>query len=645
METALNPQSLILSNLISCAVLGLSLLQFWIWGMSYGMLARRLIPSLKERLPDLQTITSETLTGLLLFGLIFFCLSWLIGSVQITALLLTGATLALGLTLYRLSHDRTTLSRLTTMFQSLDTRERWIFSLILLLILLNFSRTMILQNHGDQYLYHLAIGRIWTEAGRPIVTVANITSGYSWSVEAVYTYFRQIVGGDSTLILVAQQCHAVVSMLGGVILSYALIRPHLSRTWTLSLLVIFLGPHPHLNQMAFYAKNDGIAFLLAFFALYFSLTRRWTDLLLISPFFLGSKITTALALAAIGVVSILREWIEKESRSIKQVISIWVIAGFLSLVGITPYLLANAMQTGNPLFPLLNNVFQSPLAPQTAQSLVGEMDPLGLTFSGYWSGALAFIQEHYAVLLLYPVAIFAHVRAQSKSPGPSRTHAFTLIATAVLGFTVLQLGLNQYGHRIEARHFKIVQFCLPLGLICLASTVTQVRLRKFILLGLVIGGVSVTHLDVLVRDFIRLRTVENLKEHYFSRRPFNRIFEYISAKPEYCDTCHVLAVGKFIEGFFLKKGTLLMPNIHGELFIAKDESDQAFTKALDTMHANKGPILFGIIEHGYEDIVEAQWIRKNLHPAGKHENYLVFSHIERPGQTLDSEFIPMLSED
>jgi hypothetical protein len=102
-------------------------------------------------------------------------------------------------------------------------------------------------------------------------------------------------------------------------------------------------------------------------------------------FGLGVKYWALLAVGvAVSLVFIVRL---HQTRAVAKAIAPCLRLGLYSAVGLVPWGLVNLYYTGNPVFPLLNNVFQSPYwTPAHTQMALREMHQIGIriTLSNLW---------------------------------------------------------------------------------------------------------------------------------------------------------------------------------------------------------------------------------------------------------------------
>jgi hypothetical protein len=425
--------------------------------------------------------------------------------------------------------------------------------------------------------------------------------------------------------------------------TYKIIRLGFERLWSMLLLLLFMNPY--LTQMTFFAKNDAIAFLMVWLVVWAVLvsffggtkgqTQSVTDqsgqsgqserpvhsvliVLLISPFLLAAKITAAIGCATIVGCAILGRALFRDRSALTPSDDARVLGNFvfwlgvaaLSLVGILPYLIAAGMQTGNPLFPILNNVFRSPLMPFTANAIVQEMSPLAATPMELLQGAWGFAKAHPVTALIPFALIFSWgVRSSALRAG---CFLFGLGFVALFAF---QLLLNTYGSSIEQRHFKLASYSFTVATILLCSQIPSNLLRRASVGILVLMGIINLQIEVNLRDVIRRIAAPDLKAYIFKEKPLNSLLELINADKLFCDRCSVYGVGYLVrDGYFLDRGRMVHDSISAPIFSSGDE--QQLMHGLEQINRS-WPITYAIVLNSQTDHPGNQagmkWIGQRMH--------------------------------
>jgi hypothetical protein len=325
--TLMNFDNFWIANALSIWLVLLFLLQSALLGVLYLQVMRqRFFGGRFEGGLSPMEIMLSTLCGSMITGVLFFSLGHLRLGLQLTAWFWVACTFGLCLwqRIFLTQVVSATARNLAVSWSALTKRERWAFAGVLSVAFIRSLSTTAPQTHGDQYLYHLTVGKIWDAMNYPGIDILNVATGYSWSIESIYAYFYQFTGTGIVHILAGQQLHCVFGFFGLLLVTYKIIRLGFGRIWSMLLLLLFMNPY--LTQMTFFAKNDAIAFLMVWLVVWAVMVSFFGGkpghpqnadeqseqpvhpvliVLLISPFLLAAKITAAIGCAVIGGCAIL----------------------------------------------------------------------------------------------------------------------------------------------------------------------------------------------------------------------------------------------------------------------------------------------------------------------------------------------------
>jgi hypothetical protein len=403
------------------------------------------------------------------------------------------------------------------------------------------------------------------------------------------------------------------------------------RIWSMLLLLLFMNPY--LTQMTFFAKNDAIAFLMVWLVVwavmvsFFGATKANSQsvlerpsqvVFLISPFLLAAKITAAIGCAVIGFCAILARALFRDRGVLTPSddarflgsFAFWLRVAALSVLGILPFLIAAGLQTGNPLFPILNNVFRSPLMPFTANAIVQEMSPLAATPMEVLQGAWSFAKDQPVIALIPFAVVFSWgVRSSAVTAG------WFLVSVGCVALFAFEILLNTYGSSIEQRHFKLASYSLTVATALLCSQIPAIPLRRASAVVLVLMGIIHLQIEVNVRDVIRRIAAPDLKEYFFKEKPLNRLLEVVNADKLFCDRCSIYGLGYLVrDGYFLDRGHFVHDSISAPIFSSGDE--QQLTDGLEQIHRSR-PITYAIVLNSQTDHPGNQagmkWIGQRMH--------------------------------
>ncbi|MBU2548677.1 MAG: glycosyltransferase family 39 protein [Proteobacteria bacterium] len=210
----------------------------------------------------------------------------------------------------------------------------------------------------DELIHHLAIPQIWIQAGRFVETPWAAFSYYPMNLDLLYLPALAL-GADWGARLV----HNLFGLLTAALV-FAYLRRRLDTTWGLTGALIFLST-PLVMRLAASAYVDlGLTFFMTagLAGLFFwreTGQRRW---FLVSALAyglaLGTKYQALLAAPAFGLVLI-----GPTARSRTDLPrALLGTAAWFGLAGLvfSPWLIKNAILTGNPLYPLFNTLFGLP---------------------------------------------------------------------------------------------------------------------------------------------------------------------------------------------------------------------------------------------------------------------------------------------
>lgn len=112
---------------------------------------------------------------------------------------------------------------------------------------------------------------------------------------------------------------------------------------------------------------------------------------LFTAFSLGTKYQALFSLGSLSALILIYRWIEHRNLIRAMQISVKFFA--ISLLGMVPWAVVNLVQTGNPVFPLLNGLFGSPYwTPEQAATVLEQMREGGvqITSANWWAVITSF---------------------------------------------------------------------------------------------------------------------------------------------------------------------------------------------------------------------------------------------------------------
>ena len=231
----------------------------------------------------------------------------------------------------------------------------WLF--ILAVLLTEIVLGLVPPTAQDELTHHLALPRLYVRAGRIFDLPFALHSYYPMLLDMLYTPWIRW-GWDSFPKLV----HGLFGFLTGVLV-YAYLARRLSPTYGL-LGAFFYVSTPvvlRLNHLAYvdlgliFYSTAALLCLLGW--LEKTQARRWLILAGLSAgFAMATKPNGLLAFLLLTLLLVFALGKEKE-RGVGQVLGWVFLFAVLALVSFSPWVMKNVVQTGNPLFPFLTDLF------------------------------------------------------------------------------------------------------------------------------------------------------------------------------------------------------------------------------------------------------------------------------------------------
>lgn len=481
-------------------------------------------------------ILARMLLGLFAIGLLTFGTGLIISPTWAPLLSILLGVCGLGLRGTALEWDlRNILRHSIAWARDLTAAQRACVALLALLFLVRSIDLLDFHGHEDSYLYHLSLAEIWMRQGHTGIALDNVTSGYAWVVEHFYLFVRQIARGAAEQNALAQLSHFFIGF--GLFFWGMLHVLTLRNRWT-PILLAWIFANAHFLSFLMLPKNDGIllgALTLTLVGFY----ERRVSWFLLGCLCVGSiKITGAISLVALGLVGIGRMIWQRESMAKDG--ALLGLGAFAALVGCAPFMLQNAWVTGNPVFPLANNIFRSPYGPSSFQSIVAEMQPLSITFEEWFRSKVWLLRKYYGLVLVPFIWI-----------GTIEPLLIFILAFAAVDFGLLSLALGPAGLRVEDRHF-LIAIGPSLALVVLAIDRLRAKSLQVGAMGLLAcAALAQTGFEVQIKDAKRFFAKTQLTEDLLNRKPLMAINARLNALPS---PVHVLALTHANTAFFLTNG-------------------------------------------------------------------------------------------
>ncbi len=380
-------------------------------------------------------------------------------------------------------------------------------ALVLALFLLRALPAFDFQGHGDGYLYHLSLAESWIRDGHTGFVANSIYSGYALAIEHYYLLLKLLAAGNAEQNALAQLTHVLVGFGGVLIALNALARLFVFGALRLAAAPILLAPG--FFFVFTLPKNDGYLAASSLMAVAALASGEAATFVLVAACAFVIKPTAAIAFVAIAVAALVAR---------RAQLRLFVLAAVAMVLVWLPFAAEHLRATGNPLFPLMNGIFQSPYAPLSMKTIVPEFKPfafdLGVVARSF--GRLVVEPLHLAGLVLALVA-FGSVRARLWSDARFRF----LAAYALLAFFFLLVGMGEFGGKVENRHFLTALG--PVAVIALAAVAAFAArsrtARRLAVAGILALGLARSHVDVSSRRVAQLLTADNLTAALLARKP------------------------------------------------------------------------------------------------------------------------------
>ena len=471
----------------------------------------------------LWTLTT-LLLGIAIVGTLIFTLGLVFTPNLVMAMIVAGSGYFLTLAAWRRQWLNWRAASLSWLAKSttLKTSSISMAAVLAMIVFLRISSVYFFQGHEDAYLYHLAASESWLRLGQTGVYLSNIFSGYALAGEHYYLFIKLLVIGNAEQNALAQLSHAIIGYGCFTVSLLVLSEPWLKPREQVAL--SFIALHTAMIFHCLLPKND--AYLAASVLLAVTGLCRQLPLLFLAgaATAMVMKPTAGFSFAALGLAAILATATQGPRRwtATWQTLRLLMTGGGLMILFWLPYGWRNAAVTGDPFFPLLTEIFHTPYAPGLGQ-IISEAEPFKISF-------LSLLRSYGRLLIFAPVTVLALIslpfslwhqdkRLRLKQLLMSR-ESVLLMVFITTGFFILQLFTGEFGKHAEPRHYLGVLG--PLIVLSAGVLVTAFRTRDrqwltAIILGVV--GISVSNLDVSVRDLYRSLSGGNITATFIAHKP------------------------------------------------------------------------------------------------------------------------------
>ncbi len=427
----------------------------------------------------------------------------------------------------------------------LDKKSQIVLSFLTVMVVARTFSVFDFQGHEDSYLYHLALAERWIDLGHTGIILDNITSGYSLSIEHCYLFLKLLVQGNAEQNALAQLLHGTIGFGTFVSIFYFISRKFLERMWSLVFLAFFL--QPKFLAFSLLPKNDAFVLAIAPMSLWGLMSKKdgylWGAALLACTV----KITTVVQLVSLGLVYPI--FYATNKKEWYGYIKVLLFAAFLCVLGFFPFAVHNFVMTKNPVFPLLNNIFNSPFAPSSMQSIVQEMAPFSLNMESLIDSLFALLKSQF----IFPLGLSLFIVQCLRKKVQSNQLVLFISILSMFNFLLLLLCLGPYGSRIEDRHFIFPLACFVfLALLAIYHSVKNGPYQRRAFFAIFIVALSISHFDTSVRSFFEFFQKPQLTADLFSRKSLIKMISDISSLKQ--KNVKILALTGSNTSYFLEHG-------------------------------------------------------------------------------------------
>jgi hypothetical protein len=195
-------------------------------------------------------------------------------------------------------------------------------------------------------------------------------------------------------------------------------------------------------------------------------------------------------------------------------------AVLLCILGFLPFAIQNALVTKNPFFPLLNNVFNSPYASVSMQSLVTEMSPFSISIERFLFSFIALLKSQ---AVFWGGLLFFGMKSLRDGWRSDRLALF-ISAFSLLNFILLLVCMGPYGGAIEDRHFLIPIACfILLSILAVQRFVKGRSYEKHSFFVIFFVALMISHFDSSLKSDFNFFRKEQLTQDFFSRKSLIQI--------------------------------------------------------------------------------------------------------------------------
>ena len=386
------------------------------------------------------------------------------------------------------------------------------------------------QQHGDPYSYTVSATDRWLRLGRTGLDLRDIHTGYALGCEHFYLFLKLILGGHTEQ-YVGGTLFSVIAGFGTFVTGMLALARRFAPRAALPLVAAFALQSPF-TYIAWQPRNDAT---LAGFALLavagLALELEGLFLAAAAGVFIV-KAPGAITFVALGLTTfVLGKKFLAPSR-LKRTFTTLAGGAALMVLVWCPFAVYNYLTTGNPLFPLANELFRSPFAPTQFGDVIDDMAPFTVTLLGSLRGLGRMLGTHPVYVLGILTLVATPFLARGRRPAVAawlKDPAFAVVVVfVVIDAYLVQLATREYTPDFASRH--VLAVFGPLVVLALAAitwVVSGTRAERVVMPLLLLLCLADSRLEVSVQEIFRFVTTPNQTASIQERQPILKLTAFL----------------------------------------------------------------------------------------------------------------------
>lgn len=407
--------------------------------------------------------------------------------------------------------------------------EKLAWSLVSALFLLKLVTGFAYQQHGDPYSYTVSASDRWLRLGRTGFDIRDIHTGYALGCEHFFLFLKLVLRGHTEQYVVGT-LYSIVAGFGTFATGMLALTRRLASPAVVLVAAFVL--QSTFTYISWQPRND--AFLAGFALLAVAgLALELPGLFLAAA--AGDfivKAPGAITFVALGVSALATTAARGEMARFRTTLVLLFAGAVLMVLVWSPFALYNGLRTGNPLFPLANEIFKSPYAPPQFEHVIDDMAPLTVTPWGSLRGLGRMFGTH-VLYVLGGILLVAGAFPWKRGVKPLASFykdpvVPLLIAFVLVDAYLMQLATREYSPDFASRHLFAVFGALAVVTISGAvRTVGEGRLARFARPVLLVLAFSGAGAEVAVQEIVRFFRTPNQTALIQERQPILKLTAFL----------------------------------------------------------------------------------------------------------------------